>query len=414
MRLRKKVIIAALSALCAVSLAGCEQKETEDTVKVVYEIGKSTITYGEFYIYARTVEEDYQKTYGKGIWSLELTGENNTSSVKEMTIRDIIADINRVKVMVAQAEEMNIALKENEKKEAEDAASAFYQGLTEANRAEMEITKELVVQVMEENMIAKKVYDQIIAEYDFEISEEEARMTTFYDMVFENYSIKKDGTVKEYTPEKKATQLEKANEALSSLAQDENVTCDTIVERFQLKYSSSYTMSKTEMVEEYGESVAEKILALSDGEVSVVIESDYGYHIFKMIKSNDEELTKKNKEAIITQKQKEYFNGIYAEWQKEYDSKFNFEEDVNMELVNQFPFTENIEDTAKEAADQTSESSGKTNPSGESDTSQADETVGEDEPKTQGDTDAEPEDIIDESGEAVKQEDSAEADEPAE
>ena len=86
--------------------------------------------------------------------------------------------------------------------------------------------------------------------------------------------------------------MEKANEALSSLARDEDVSYDTIVDKYDLKYSASYTMSRTEMIEEYGESVADKILSLSDGEVSTVIQSEYGYHIFKMLKANDEELTK--------------------------------------------------------------------------------------------------------------------------
>ena len=138
----------------------------------------------------------------------------------------------------------------------------------------------------------------------------------------------------------KATQLQKANEALSSLAQDENVTYQDIVDKYKLQYSNSYTMAKAEMVEEYGESVADKMLAMSDGEVSTVIQSQYGYHIFKMIKSNDEELTKKNKEDIIARKQKEYFNGVYEDWLKAYDSHFNISEDVNMEMVKDFPFGE--------------------------------------------------------------------------
>ena len=333
----RRILAVMLSVICILSMTACGKQEEEEAT-VVYEFGKQDITYGEFYIYAKTVEEDYQKAYGNGIWTLELTTDAGTSTVKDVTIADLIEDINRVKVLVNQAEDMNISLNDSEKAEAENTAAAFYKGLTEADCKETEITKELVVKVIEENMIAEKVYNQIIAEYDFEISEEEARMTTFYDIVFECYSVKKDGTVKEYTDEKKATQLEKANEALSSLAQDEDVSYDMIVDKYDLQYAASYTMGKTEMIEEYGESVAEKILELSDGGVSTVIESDYGYHIFKMIKGNDQDLTKKNKEAIIAQKQKEYFNGVYEEWLKKYDSKFSIKEDVNMDLVNNFPF----------------------------------------------------------------------------
>ncbi|MGN0153682.1 MAG: peptidyl-prolyl cis-trans isomerase [Lachnospiraceae bacterium] len=343
MRYKKRILAVLLGIVCAAALCACGKQNIEETKTVVYEFGDCQITYGEYFIYAKTVEEDYQKAYGNGVWSLELTTDTGKSTVKEVTVQDIISNINRVKVLVAQAEEMNITLSDNERAEAENAATAFYNGLTEKDLSETEITLDIVKQVIEENMIAGKVYDQVIADYDFEISEEEARMTTFYDMVFECYSVKKDGSVEEYTDEKKATQLEKANEALSSLAQEEDVSYESIVNKYNLQYSASYTMSRTEMVEEYGESVADKILALSDGEVSTVIQSEYGYHIFKMLKVNDEDLTKKNKEEIIASKQKEYFNGIYEDWLKHYDARFNMEEDVNMELANKFPFTDTEE-----------------------------------------------------------------------
>lgn len=342
MRLGERMLMCALGMLFLFSLVACDKTEEVDTAKVVYEYGDSVITYGEFYIYAKTVEEDYQQTYGSGIWSLELSTDEGKSNVRDVTIQDLIYNINRIKVLVEQAEDMEIVLTDEEKAEAENVASAFYAGLTEQDIQETEVTKELAIQVIEENMIAEKVYSQAISEHDFEISEEEARMTTFCDMVFECYSVKQDGSVEEYTDEKKATQLEKANEALSTLAQDEEMTYEMIVDKYDLQYAATYTMSRTELIEEYGESITDKILSLSDEEVSVVIESEYGYHIFKMLQSKDEELTKKNKEAIIEKMQKEYFNSVFEDWSKKYDSRFNYEEDVNKELVNQFPFTDDV------------------------------------------------------------------------
>ncbi len=336
----KKIMAFMLSVCCLVSLAACGKQDEVDAAKVVYEYGDSIVTYGEFYIYAKTVEEDYKKAYGNGIWSLELSTDEGKSSVKEVTIKDLIYSINRVKVLVAQAEDMEIALNDKEKAKAENMAETFYSGLTEQDIKETEVTKELAFQVLEENILAEKVYEQVISEHEFEISEEQARMTTFCDMVFECYQVKQDGSVEAYTEEKKATQLERANEALSTLAQEEETTYESIVDKYDLQYAATYTMSRAELIEEYGETITDKILELSDGEVSVVIESEYGYHLFKMLQAKDEELTKKNKESIISQMQKEYFNGVYEDWAKKFDSHFRFEEDVNEELVNQFPFTD--------------------------------------------------------------------------
>ena len=56
MQSRRKLIMCMVCLLCGVSLVACDKKEDVDPAKVVYEYGDSTITYGEFYIYARTVE----------------------------------------------------------------------------------------------------------------------------------------------------------------------------------------------------------------------------------------------------------------------------------------------------------------------------------------------------------------------
>ena len=341
MKCRKTPVLACVLTVCLVLCSACGKQEIqEEKTSVVYNFGGEDVSYGEYYIYAKTVEEDYRKSYGNGVWDLELKVDDEKRTVRDITIEDIIEDINRVKILSSHAQDYSIALTDGEKAEAENKAESFYGGLTEKDIEDTELTKQIIYKVVEENILAKKVYDQVLSDYDFEISDEEARMITFYDIVFECYSLEKDGSVTEYTEEKKALQLERANEALESIAKDEGTSYDDIVDKYNLSYSSEYTMSKTELIEEYGENVANSILALSDGEISVVIETQYGYHLFKMIESNNEELTKENKKQIISSKQKEYFNGVYADWLKEYDSHFNTEKDVNMELAGKFPFEE--------------------------------------------------------------------------
>ena len=357
MRSLKRIIILGLCICFAVLLTSCRQKADEDKQeKTVYEFGGDKVSYGEFYIYAKTIAEDYQKTYGNGVWGLEITTDDGSDTVKDITIKDIISDINRVKVMSSHAKDYDIALSDDELSEIEGKADDFFKGLTEKDIEDTGITKEVTALVMTENMLAKKVYDKVLSDYDFEISDEEARMTTFYDMVFECYEMKKDGSVEEYTPEKKAVQLEKANEALSALATEEDVTYENIVDKYNLQYSAAYTMSKTQMIEEYGKAVADKILELSDGEVSVVIETPYGYHIFKMLQLNDDELTKKNKAQIVNAMQKEYFSGVYEEWLEKYDSHFNIKQALGSPLISNFPFADNSETTSNETGDTDKES----------------------------------------------------------
>ncbi|MCR5700756.1 MAG: peptidyl-prolyl cis-trans isomerase [Lachnospiraceae bacterium] len=314
-------------------ITGCNKKQVDENNLVVYNFGGDDITYAEYYIYAKTIEEDYCKVYGNGVWELELNTDDGNSSVKDITIKDIVSDINRVKVLNAHSAELNISLTDSEISEIEEIADKFYKGLTEEDIKESGISNQLVKAVIKENLVANKVYEHVLEDYDFEISDEEARMISFYDMVFECYKVEKDGSIKEYSEEEKQKQLDKANEALTSLAEDEDTTYEKLVDKYNLQYASSYTMSKSQITEEYGESVASKILELADGEVSVVVETQYGYHIFKMLKSNDEELTKENKANIVRSKQKEYFSGMFDTWVKDYDPSFDFDKQINRKLA---------------------------------------------------------------------------------
>ena len=70
MKYTKRALAVCMSVIFAVGLAGCGKK-TEDTANVVYQFGDCDVTYGEYYIYGKTVEEDYQKTYGNGVWEKE-------------------------------------------------------------------------------------------------------------------------------------------------------------------------------------------------------------------------------------------------------------------------------------------------------------------------------------------------------
>ncbi len=100
MQYKKRLLAIFLSVLCIWTFAACGKDETEDIQNIVYKFGDCTITFGEFYVYAKTVEEDYQKTYGNGVWSLELTTDDGKSTVRDVTIKDLINNINRIKVYI--------------------------------------------------------------------------------------------------------------------------------------------------------------------------------------------------------------------------------------------------------------------------------------------------------------------------
>ena len=81
MKYTKRIAAICMGLVFVISLAGCGKKKVQDAANVVYEFGDDSITYGEYFIYGKTIEEDYQKTYGSGVWNLEMKTDAGTQTV---------------------------------------------------------------------------------------------------------------------------------------------------------------------------------------------------------------------------------------------------------------------------------------------------------------------------------------------
>ena len=202
----------------------------------------------------------------------------------------------------------------------------------------MELTEDKIYQVFYENEIAGRVEAKILESDPVEISDEMARMTTFYDMYFQCYSIEDDGTVVEYTEEQKQEQKENALQACSTLATatiDENKDAENIeklAEYYKLDQAGEQTLTPDEILETYGEDVYNLLYSMQNGDYSTVVETEYGYHVFQMIALTDQKATKARKETMTADAIKERISSQLETWQKEIDPEFSYPDSVNMEL----------------------------------------------------------------------------------
>ena len=46
----------------------------------------------------------------------------------------------------------------------------------------------------------------------------------------------------------------------------------------ELKYAGTHTMSRDDILSTYGQDTLDILYSMSDGEVSTVVETEYGYH----------------------------------------------------------------------------------------------------------------------------------------
>ena len=337
------------------SLTGCGRRtevvaSPEDTV---FTFAGENISLGEVYLYASTVKEDYESTYGKGIWGVDISvTRDESANMEDLTRRDIIENIVHVKLLESRAATMKIALSQDEASEVSSQTDAFYENLTDEQIKDMALDYEMIHQVMQENALARKVYNQIIDEADIEVSDEDARETTFYDLFFECYSVASNGDVTGFSEDEKDAQYERALQAYNTLinpiestyndgtsdSNTQSTNVEGLAEYYGLHNSAYYTMTPSEIEGIYGKEICESIYGLEDGSYSLVMESDYGYHIFFMKALTDREATNERKNELIVSKRRKYMDTHYEEWLKNADPDFSYEKSVDFAVYDSIQF----------------------------------------------------------------------------
>ncbi len=331
--------------LLVCGLTACGETKEETSTQKVFSFGDEKVYLDEVWIYAETVIQGYEQKYGQQVWSIETKDEDETiKTMEEITRKDIIENIRLTKTLASKADAYGIKLSDSEKADALLQSEAFYSNLTDVQINEMGIKKETAQRVFEENLLANKVYNKVIEEGAIEVSDESVRKTTIYDLYFACFTEDAAGNIIAMTEDEKKQQLSFATEALNALHDTENpVDYDTLASRYALKHGGKRTLSKAELITEYGESLTETIYGMENGTYSQIVETEYGYHIIGVIALTDEEATATAKAEVLEVKQKEYFQSIYVEWASKIDKNWSYEKDVDKSVYEKITFVNEVQ-----------------------------------------------------------------------
>lgn len=327
------------------SLTSCGKRKddnvevTEDDSTVVFTFGENKITTAEVYIYITSVKERYEIMYGADVWDVSLPeGSEGTISMVDLTKERVVEEIVRVKTLYDHASDYGIALTELEETTLSEEASEFYKGLTDEDIERMEMDETLIYQVLVENKIAKKVEAKMLENDPVEISDEQARMTTFYDLYFPCYIKDLSGGIKELSEEEKEENYDLALDACAkigtaALNEKENEwTMEQLAEEYQLTEAREQTLSPEEILNIYGNDIYTLLYSMENGEYTTVIESEYGYHVFQMRALTNQRATSGKKEQMLEDAVAERLDEIMMKWQKDIDSGFSYPASVNMDV----------------------------------------------------------------------------------
>lgn len=309
-RQKKKLAALLFGLLLSLFLFGCGKLE-EDTKIVlttgfkeneVFRIESMSCYLPEVMVYLTNVQNQYESVYGREIWSKDLGDISLEESVKET----VIAQIAQIKTMNLLAERHGVSLDENEQKLAQKAAEEYFSSLTEAEKQAIGATEETIYRLYSEYALAHKVYEYIIKDINPEISDDEARTITVQHILIKTYALDGTGKKIEYSESSKADAREEAEEILEMALQE-----DADFEELVLEYSEgdkgnfSFGKGETEIAFE------EAAFNLEKGEISEIVETEYGYHIIKCINTFNREETDANKIKIVEKEREEVFGQEY-------------------------------------------------------------------------------------------------------
>lgn len=341
-RVMAYAVVCILLMMCVFCLGGCGKTKDEEKGDTVFTFANNPISLGEVYIYAQTVMEDYTATYGSDVWNMTVTLPDGTKeNMEAVTRKDIIDAIVRVKVLNAISKNYGIELTETEITSEKNKADIFFNRLTDEQLEKMQLTQSLVENVYCENLLATKVYEKLVDDAGIEISDEEARETTFFDMFFAFYSEDDKGNIVEVTDLRKQEQYNKALQAYKTLVSpvsEEGGNIESLSAYYNLEYSKYYTMTPAEIKEEFGEDIYDSLYQLDDGSYSLVIETEYGYHIFYMKNLTDPEATERRKKELTQSAEEKYFASKFPGWLRSVDADYSYVKSVNMDVYGQIAF----------------------------------------------------------------------------
>lgn len=280
---------------------------------VVLTVGDTSITYGDALLYILQVVNQYEPSFGEGLWGFQV---DENSTFEDMAKDEIINQLSQLSIIASEAEKLEISLSGDEKDEINDSVRDYLSKITEKDQKKYNITEDMVYQVVADNYLAEKVFAIVTNKVNTDISDDEAKQMVVQQLVVLTNGTDKLGTKVSKSEEEKKAAKTKASNLLKEAkkAKDFASFASSNSDLDQVEY----TLGKGDNKE-----IEDVAFALEDGQISKVIETSYGYVILRCVDHFDEEATAAKKEEIIETEQNNIFQEQFLSWSKHYSITVN-------------------------------------------------------------------------------------------
>lgn len=309
---KKAAILVTAAAVAAASLTGCGKINPD---KVVAQVDDTDITLGLTNFYIRYQQGVYETNYADmmggidAMWSSEVSeGVDYEQSMKTTTLELL----EKMCIMEDHMEDYDVSISDEEKKKIEEAAGKFVEANGEEVREVVSGDQKNVERLLTLMTIQKKVYDEVVATADMEVSDEEAKQGNMQYVLFSFQKTNEDGTTTALTDEEK----EELQKTAENFAKDAKKAKD--FEKFAEKEGQevkdvSFDKSSTAPSED----VIKALFEAGVGNVTDAVKADNGYYVARYETDFDKEATESKKEEIVEQRKKDKFTEVYDGWKKD-------------------------------------------------------------------------------------------------
>jgi PPIC-type PPIASE domain. len=301
-----------------------DKKQTMEDInagELILLVGDIRVYYNEAMVYLKSAEGKYESEYGKDIWNVDIFGDGKTFG--EHIKDEVIKQITEIKIICDRADELGIALTDEEMADAEAYAAEHLAGLSDADIDKYLVTRKLLEQVYAENILAEKVFETETIDVDTNVSDLEARQITVQHILIYGTEVDENGTRKPLSIEEREEAYEKVQSLLERARSGEDFY--SLAEANSEDDRIEYTFGRGGAPEEFSDAFEQAAFNLKTGEISNIITTDYGWHIIYCVTDFNEDATTQVKENIIEERRTKLFADLYERWSANYDVIINSE-----------------------------------------------------------------------------------------
>lgn len=338
----KRIFLGTLLLLLIGSLIGCVQKDKRMIGPLVLTVDGEKVGLAEVKLYMLQIKAEFEQAAGETVWEIEDFSGGKTAI--EVAKQGVLENIVRVKILNKKAKDTGIVLTEQMKTDIEAKALQYYSGLSKADIETYKITQELVTKVFEEFQIANDMMTSVTNDYtpsDTQIQEKLDENSEYVDLksvdlesLFTQITVghiyaqtvtqgDTDNPVSLSDEEKqdKWTNMVQALKEIKAGRDFESVVLD-YSEEPENDQKGVTILSKARI-----EPAFSVLLNMKPGQVTDILDSGDGYHIFKVLdikvptetELKEYEVNYNNwlndlKKTAVEDLKKAVFDKIYQEW----------------------------------------------------------------------------------------------------